>query len=161
MRRLLLLGLLAWALVLGACATGRSDGDAAATADGGSATDGGGPSGASQAENELRIVVDRGDGTPPETWTLTCDGVVEGTHPRAEEACAHLEDMTEPFAPLPDDLVCTEQYGGPQTARITGRWEGEPVDLELSRVDGCRIAQWDALGPVLPVPVGEPATPLG
>ncbi|MGY1721374.1 SSI family serine proteinase inhibitor [Blastococcus sp. SYSU DS0552] len=160
MRRLVLLALLVSALVLGACATGRGDGDASSTGDGRDAT-GGGPSGIAQAANDLRIVVDRGDGTPPETWTLTCAGVAEGTHPRAEEACAHLEDMAEPFAPLPDDRVCTEQYGGPQTARITGRWNGAPVDLELSRVDGCRIAQWDALGPFLPVPVGEAATPLG
>jgi hypothetical protein len=28
------------------------------------------------------------------------------------------------------------------------------VDLELTRVDGCRIAQWDGLGPLLPGPVG-------
>ena len=31
---------------------------------------------------------------------------------------------------------------------------GDPVDIELSRVDGCRISQWAALGPLLPGPVG-------
>jgi hypothetical protein len=37
---------------------------------------------------------------------------------------------------------------------VTGRWAGEPVDLQLSRTDGCRISQWDRLGALLPGPVG-------
>jgi hypothetical protein len=58
--------------------------------------------------------------------------------------------MDDPVAPIPDDMVCTQQYGGAQTASVTGRWAGRPVDLALSRVDGCTIAQWDGLGPLLP-----------
>lgn len=72
----------------------------------------------------------------------------------AADACAHLDGMTDPFAPLPADRMSTEQYGGPQTAHVSGRWRGKPVDLEVSRVDGCRISQWDSFGPVLPAPVG-------
>jgi hypothetical protein len=83
-------------------------------------------------------------------WTLDRAGAVEGIHPAAQEACAHLRGMADPFAPIPDDMVCTQQYGGPQTASVTGRWAGRPVDLALSRVDGCTIAQWDGLGPLLP-----------
>jgi hypothetical protein len=40
---------------------------------------------------------------------------------------------------------------------VTGHWEGTAVDLELSRADGCLIAQWDGLGPLLPIPVGVDA----
>jgi hypothetical protein len=40
---------------------------------------------------------------------------------------------------------------------VTGRWGGAAVDLELSRADGCLIAQWDRLGPLLPIPVGVDA----
>jgi hypothetical protein len=105
------------------------------------------------------VHADRGDGTPAEDWTLACVGVVEGTHPEAEAACAHLTGLDDPFAPLPDDAVCAEQFGGPQTARVTGRWNGKPVDLELSRANGCVIAQWDSLGPLLPIPVG--VEPIG
>ncbi|SEL91383.1 Subtilisin inhibitor-like [Blastococcus sp. DSM 46786] len=141
-------------VLLGACAGGAGTG-------GDVGTDGSTASGVAQAEDDLRIELDRGDGTPPETWTLTCGARVGGTHPQAEAACTHLAGMSEPFAPLPEDLVCTEQYGGPQTAHVTGRWNGEPVDLQLSRVDGCRISQWDSLGPLLPVPVGERPVPLG
>jgi hypothetical protein len=109
--------------------------------------------GTSQADDDLQIEIDLGDGGAPQTWTLTCVGVVEGTHPAAQAACDHLAGLESPFAPLPDDVVCSQQYGGPQTARVLGRWNAEPVDLELSRVDGCRIAQWDALVPVVPAPL--------
>jgi len=133
--------------VLAGCAD--RSGDDAASGSRGDAAGGG----ISQADDDLQVHVDRGDGTPPEDWTLTCAGLVEGTHPDAEAACAHLAGLDDPFAPLPADAVCTEQYGGPQTAHVTGRWHGKPVDLELSRTDGCRIAQWDGLGSLLPIPV--------
>jgi hypothetical protein len=111
------------------------------------------------AETFLQVVVDPRDGTEPETYTLVCDGQGDRTHPDGEAACAHLQGLGDPFAALPDDVVCTEQFGGPQTAHVVGRWDDEPVDLELSRSDGCLIAQWDSLGPLLPIPVGE--EPIG
>lgn len=112
------------------------------------------------ADGELTVEIDPGDGSPTQTSTLVCGRPAGGTHPEAEAACEHLRAMEEPFAPLAADLMCTEQYGGPQTARISGVWSGAPVDLELSRVDGCAISQWDGLGPVLPGPVGV-APPSG
>jgi Subtilisin inhibitor-like len=137
--------------VLTACAgPGQGQGPAPTGGDDGGAAGGG----TSQADDDLQVTVDRGDGSAPEEWTLSCGGSVEGSHPEAEAACAHLAGLEDPFTPLPVDVVCTEQYGGPQTAHVIGRWSGEEVDLELSRSDGCRIAQWDALGPFLPVPVG-------
>jgi hypothetical protein len=104
---------------------------------------------------ELVVEQDLGDGSPPQRWTLACtEAGASGDHPDAAAACAHLRGLDAPFAPLPPDRVCTEQYGGPQTARLTGSWRGEPVDLSLSREDGCAIGQWDGLGPLLPGPVG-------
>ena len=100
--------------------------------------------------DDLLVVLDRGDGSPSERYTLVCTGAASGDHPRAQAACDHLQAMADPFAPVPDDAVCTEVYGGPQTAHVDGVWRGRPVDLRLSRVDGCRIAQWDSLGPLLP-----------
>jgi hypothetical protein len=122
--------------------------------DGGGSPSAGAPAGTSRAENDLVVLVDQGDGSEPVTWTLTCAGTAEGTHPAATEACAHLAGMAEPFAPLPDDVVCTEQYGGPQSAHVGGVWGGKPVDLEVTRVDGCRIDQWDGLVPLLPAVSG-------
>jgi hypothetical protein len=110
--------------------------------------------GSDRPANDLVVEQDLGDGSPPQRWTLVCAGQVEGDHPDAEAACAHLDGLDDPFAPLPADQLCTEIYGGPQTARVTGVWAATPVDLALSRTDGCRIAQWDSLGPLLPGPVG-------
>ncbi len=100
---------------------------------------------------ELVIEFTRDRGAPPQRLMLTCDPA-GGDHPDAEQACADLAAAQDPFAPLPDDIVCTQIYGGPQTATITGTYRGERVRLELSRTDGCRIAQWDGLGAVLPRP---------
>ncbi|HLM04292.1 MAG TPA: SSI family serine proteinase inhibitor [Blastococcus sp.] len=100
--------------------------------------------------DDLHVEYDPGDGSTPGSWTLTCGDAVGGTHPDAQAACEHLAGLDDPFAPLPDDIACTEQYGGPQTARVTGLWRGEDVDLELSRTDGCRISQWDGLVPLVP-----------
>ena len=108
------------------------------------------------AMNELVVVQDLGDGSAPQEWTLRCDGAPTGTHPQPEAACEHLAAVQDPFAPLPTDLICTEVYGGPQTAEVSGVWDGEPVELALSRRNGCEISQWDSLGPLLPGPVGVP-----
>jgi len=151
MRRLLPLLVLAAVLVLAGCGAGD---DGAPAAPGTPDATGGDPAAGSisQADNDLQIEVDLGDGSAPVTWTLTCVGFVEGSHPQAQGACDHLAGMERPFAPLPEDVVCSQQYGGPETARVVGRWGGEPVELDLSRVDGCRIAQWNSLVPVVPAP---------
>jgi hypothetical protein len=150
----LVLGLLPVVLVLAACGTADDAEPGAAPASSTPEEAGGDPAagGISQADNDLQVEIDLGDGSVPATWTLTCVGFVEGSHPAAQAACDHLAGMERPFAPLPDDVVCSQQYGGPETAHVLGRWGGEPVDLQLSRVDGCRLAQWDSLVPLVPAP---------
>ena len=106
--------------------------------------------GTQRADNDLVVEYDAGDGSAVQTWTLTCVGFVDGSHPQAEQACEHLKGLEQPFAPLPADQICTEQFGGPQTAKVTGLWRGEPVDLTLSRGNGCFISQWDSLVPLVP-----------
>jgi hypothetical protein len=143
--RILLPSLTLLALLTGCAPSGDTGSDAAG---------GGQSAGSARADNDLVVRIDRGDGSAPESWTLVCADAAEGTHPDASAACAHLQAMDDPFAPIPADVACTEQYGGPQSAHIAGVWEGEPVDLEVTRVDGCRIGQWDALGPLLPTELG-------
>lgn len=104
---------------------------------------------ATAPRTDLVIEYLRDRGAVPERLSLTCEPA-GGTHPDAVQACADLAAAREPFAPLPPDRVCTEIFGGPQTATVSGTYRGEAVRLELSRSDGCRIAQWDSLGAVLP-----------
>ncbi|MFE5815841.1 SSI family serine proteinase inhibitor [Streptomyces sp. NPDC056479] len=77
-----------------------------------------------------------------------------GDHPDAADACAVLDRGTrwgkDTFAPVPQDSLCTMQYGGSATAQITGTWAGRPVDARYDRSNGCEIARWDRLVPLLP-----------
>ena len=85
-------------------------------------------------------------------WDLEC-GPAGGSHPQAEEACALLEGLEEDaFAPVPDDVACTQIYGGPEEASVQGEWRGEPVEAQFNRTNGCEISRWDALVPLLPAP---------
>ena len=43
------------------------------------------------------------------------------------------------------DQACTELYGGPHRAVVTGTLRGERVSARFSRVDGCAIAAYDSL----------------
>lgn len=89
------------------------------------------------------------------TYELYCHPA-GGSHPDARGACDVLDRNTlwgrEIFAPVPDDSLCTLQYGGPATARVTGTWAGRPVDASYDRGDGCRIERWNRLVPLLPDP---------
>lgn len=98
---------------------------------------------------ELEVELVTEPGATPLRWTLTCEPA-GGSHPDAEQACADLAAQGLPLAPLPTDAFCSQVFGGPQTATVRGTYRGEPVDLTLSRTDGCRIAQWDRLGALLP-----------
>lgn len=103
-------------------------------------------------EDRLTVTVE-GAGGADGTYELEChpDG---GSHPHARDACARLDRNTSwgrtPFTAVAPGTMCTMQYGGPATAHITGTWAGRPVDARFDRRDGCEIARWDALVPVLP-----------
>ncbi|HSK28020.1 MAG TPA: SSI family serine proteinase inhibitor [Jiangellales bacterium] len=133
------------ALLLAGC----DDGGDTTAGTGGSAEPTSTPSGAG---TELSVTV-RVDGGEPTVWTLTCDPA-GGTHPDPEGACARLAEDPEALDPLPFDVICTEIYGGPQTATVVGTLAGRPVNAELSRTNGCEIDRWDRLLPVLVEPGG-------
>jgi Subtilisin inhibitor-like len=85
-------------------------------------------------------------------WTLRCDPVA-GTHPRRVEACRLLASLANPFAPVPPNLGCTQIYGGPQVALVTGTFREGRVWARFKRSDGCQIARWQRVR-VLLTPTG-------
>ncbi|MFC9326138.1 SSI family serine proteinase inhibitor [Kitasatospora sp. NPDC057015] len=114
-----------------------------------------------EAEGD-RLTVTVSYGTGPAsggTHHLRCHPA-GGDHPHPQAACDRLDSLTtwgrDLFAPVPPDAVCTLQYGGPATARVTGRWAGRPVDAVFSRRTGCEIARWNSFVPLLP---GGPEAP--
>ena len=79
--------------------------------------------------------------TPKRSYTLTC-APVGGTLPNRLAACGKLNALKAPFAPTREDLVCTQIYGGPEEALVTGRFRGRLVRASFSRKDGCEIGRW-------------------
>lgn len=51
--------------------------------------------------------------------------------------------------PVPENTVCTQQYGGPEYAELTGSVDAVPVSLEFTNTDGCQIARWNSLQTLL------------
>jgi hypothetical protein len=49
------------------------------------------------------------------------------------------------FAPVPGDVVCTQIYGGPQQALVTGTLDGRKVRARFKRTNGCETARWQRL----------------
>ena len=97
----------------------------------------------------LSIIVDDGSGTTT-TWQLSCDPP-GGTHPDPRAACQALEANGATALPaVPKDRICTQVYGGSQTATITGTWRGARVRSRLSLRNGCEIARWKMLEGLLP-----------
>jgi hypothetical protein len=112
--------------------------------------------GGSTATTSLRIAYwEDGMGSEPDTtWTLQCEPV-GGSLARPARACARLEAAGRTlFAPLPKNIVCTEIYGGPQRARVTGVLDGRRVWATFSRSNGCHIARWAKVSPWLLPPGG-------
>lgn len=41
------------------------------------------------------------------------------------------------------EQVCTQIYGGPDVASISGSIEGQEVATQVDRTNGCGISDWD------------------
>ncbi|MFQ1001215.1 SSI family serine proteinase inhibitor [Modestobacter sp. SSW1-42] len=151
MRRIAVPVLLLPFAVLTACG---GDGGGSATGSTGAPASSTAAASSGPADGELVVELVPEQGEAAQTYRLSCAGQPAGDLPDPAAACAQLAGQPDPFAELSADTMCTQLFGGPQTAHVTGRWAGEPVDLQLSRTDGCRIAQWDRLAALLPGPTG-------
>ncbi|MFE2033787.1 SSI family serine proteinase inhibitor [Streptomyces scopuliridis] len=109
---------------------------------------------AEDAPDEFTVTVaDSGLRGADGTYRLKCRPA-GGTHQQARAACDRLAQLAsekkDPFAPVAKGTQCTMLYGGDATARITGTWQGRAVDATFNRKNGCEIARWQTLEPVLP-----------
>lgn len=85
-------------------------------------------------------------GEPAKTYELQCDPS-GGDHPQPKQACATLAKAgAEVFDPISEKQPCTMIFGGPQSATVTGTYEGKKVDASFTRENGCEIGRWDKLG---------------
>ena len=106
------------------------------------------------AATSLQITVwPHGPDGPKRAWTLRC-APAGGTLPHRARACRRLNTMAHPFRPVPPDAVCTQIYGGPQRALVTGRLRGHRVRARFDRSDGCEIGRWNRVRFLFPVGAG-------
>lgn len=93
---------------------------------------------------EFRLVVRHGTAPHP-------PDLKGSTLPDPASALAAVERFGDEvfFAPRRADMMCTQQYGGPQVAVVTGTFHGRPVHSSFSLTDGCEIARWRSLAPLL------------
>ena len=112
------------------------------------------PPGPGQGNAELAISFTPAEGEPTINYTLVCIAgapAAESQHPAAESACAALTENPALLTPATKNtaLACTEQYGGPQEATVTGVVDGVAVEADFARTNGCEISAWDAAKDVL------------
>jgi hypothetical protein len=110
--------------------------------------------GPGQGNAELAIMVKPSESGTPANFTLVCQNGVpaaESQHPNAGAACTALKGNAAILSPAPRaaDQICTQQYGGPQQATVSGVVDGKPVEAAFSLRDGCDIAAWNAAKDVL------------
>jgi hypothetical protein len=85
----------------------------------------------------------------PVVRRLHCDPP-GGTVPAPAVACRRLLALERPFMPVPEGSACTQIYGGPQEARVTGTLGGRRVWVTFRRSDGCEIARWNRVAFLFP-----------
>jgi subtilisin inhibitor-like len=112
------------------------------TSDGTGAPTGTVPRIAGDTKLEISVSIG-GSEAPTKTWTLECPN--GGTLPHPERACAKLAVMDDPFAPTPKGKACTQVFGGPEVADVTGTFRGKPVNAHFTKGNGCEIARWDSV----------------
>ena len=106
-------------------------------------------SGSESTTADLQISMSvKGSEQPSKLWTLRCPA--GGTLPDAAEACRKLAELEDPFAPVPKDSACTQIFGGPELADVSGTFNGKPVDTQFSRGNGCEIERWKKVGFLFP-----------
>jgi hypothetical protein len=96
---------------------------------------------------ELTLDADGDGGKAERTASLTCPGA---SGPQNARVCAEVVLLTPDDADaVPADMACTEIYGGPDVAVVTGTLEGEAIDTTLTRANGCEIERFDRWVPLL------------
>ena len=74
---------------------------------------------------------------------ITCPG---------DKRCAGVSKLTLKDFQTPGGKTCSSQYGGPSLAWVTGTINGRAVQYQLKVTNGCEIAIWNRLAPVLGLP---------
>jgi hypothetical protein len=101
----------------------------------------------SEGDSSLTVTLDPDGPDGPEkemTQEVTCAGSSD------DAPCKAVAEINvDALGPVSPDTACTELFGGPDTASLEGTIEGEDVDVDLTRANGCEIDRFDAAVPLL------------
>lgn len=110
------------------------------------------PSPLDETKVELSIFIRANGIAESAHYTLNCSGSAAAKtseHPQPSEACELLAKSPQILDPAPANQMCTEQYGGPATALVTGTRDGKAVNREFNLKNGCGISDWNNALPLL------------
>lgn len=108
----------------------------------------------------LKAATSAGPGSPTKVTTLVCQNgksAPQSTLANAQTLCASLPDTWQKtltgLAKASPNVKCALVYGGPSVATVIGSYQGTKITAQFSRSNGCEIAKWNLLEPLL----GKPA----
>jgi len=115
------------------------------------------PAGAANDPVNLRVSFTRGSGPRHvahvrcTTTRATADGFLSTVG--AIRACAHARRIAAFLASPPSTKrACTQIYGGPERALVTGTIGSRRIRRGFARTNGCGVADWRRAMPLLPRP---------
>jgi hypothetical protein len=73
---------------------------------------------------------------------INCDVTDRDRDWRCEAALAL---PVEAYRPVPRGQICTEIYGGPELGQVKGEIDGQKVDADFERVNGCENDRWNRI----------------
>src|SRR2546425_12898660 len=78
----------------------------------------------------------QGTDGPSRTHVVRCPGA---------PICARLARVSDPFAPVPKGIACSQIYGGPQVALVRGTDMGHRGWARFKRSGGCQVERWNRI----------------
>lgn len=98
----------------------------------------------------VAISYNPGPNKPEQNMALDCIALENSTYRGSvQKTCSWLSKNLTNLLDYQTGPVCTEQYGGPETANIVIATDKGNHTLDLSRTNGCYIEQWDQWSPLL------------
>ena len=89
---------------------------------------------------------------PATSLVVTVDADGDGPDVPKQARCSGAACPAVParaFDPVSTRMACTDIYGGPQTATVTGTLRGKAVSARFSRRNGCEVSRWQLALPLL------------
>ncbi|MEA2420226.1 MAG: hypothetical protein QOE60_2432 [Thermoleophilaceae bacterium] len=82
-----------------------------------------------------------GAGGPARSHRIRCQRL--GTKSE-DQTCRSLAGLSaDQLEPVPSGTACTQIFGGPAVARVSGQLHGQRVDARFELTNGCEIERWD------------------